>query len=130
MELGKHSRNRLLESLNHWHVVKDFADPMYNYLVYGFEPGGFFKGWYARDAMAIVHSHPVSTVESLKYLSKWMLNCMPHQAWGSYDQVYAWIKMPADQRRAILVDSDLVYTEQEDMFLLLKGEPTNEPIFY
>ncbi len=130
MELGKHSRNRLLGSLNHWRVVKDFAVPMHNYLVYGFEPGGFFKGWYARDAMAIVHSHSANTVDALKDLSKWMLNCMPHESWGSYDRVHAWVKMPADQRRKILVDCDLVYTEEQETFLILKGEPTNELEFY
>jgi hypothetical protein len=80
--------------------------------------------------MAIVHSHPANTVEALKDLSKWMLNCMPQKAWGSYDTVHAWVKMPADQRRAILVDCDLVYTEEQETFLILKGEPTDELAFY
>lgn len=130
MELGQHSRNRLMESLNHWRVPRDFAEPMYNYLVYGFEPGGFFKGWYARDAMAIIHSHPANTVEALKDLSKWMLNCMPVEANGSYDKVYAWMKMSADERRAILVECDLVYTAEQETYMILKGEPTREPHFW
>ena len=70
MKLTKYSEGRLRDSLRKWHIDDEFAVPMYNYLVFGFEPGGFFKGWYARDAMSIVHSHPSNSVEALKNLSK------------------------------------------------------------
>jgi len=123
MKLSKHSEVRLRKSLNYWRVPGDFAMPMFNYLVFGFEPGSFFKGWYAGDALSIIHSHPANTVESLKDLSKWMINCMPPAAYGSYEQVNAWTKMPEEQRRKILEDWDLVYTEEEETWKILKDEP-------
>ena len=130
MKLTEHSRNRLLESFVYWGVPKEFADPMYNYLVHGFEPGGFFKGWYAKDATAIIRSHPANTVEALKALTKWMMNCLPREAWGSHEQVDAWLKMEPAQRRRLLEQQDLVYSEADEIVLLLKGERTVEPFFY
>ena len=119
-----------MESLNHWHVPRDFAEPMYNYLVHGYEPGGFFKGWYANDATSIIRSHPANTVQALKNLTKWMMNCAPHIAWGSHDKVNNWIKMDADARRPHLENANLIYTEADEIVLLLKGESTQEPFFY
>jgi hypothetical protein len=130
MLLTEHSKNRLRTSLNHWRVCKDFADPMFNYLVYGFEPGSLFKGWYANDATAILHSHPANTVEALKDLTKWMLNCMPPEARGSYEKVGKWIRMDTSDRRKILEEYKLVYSEQDEIMLVLKSEPTQEPVFY
>lgn len=130
MNLTKYSENRLWESLLHWRVPRDFAEPMYNYLVGGFEPGGFFKGWYANDATSIIRSHPANTVDALKNLTKWMMNCLPPDAWGSHAAVNAWIKMPAEQRRYLLEQRELIYTEQEEIMMALKGENTVEPVFW
>ena len=130
MELTKYSRNRLMESLRHWDVDKDFADPVYNYLVHGFEPGGFFTAWYANEATAILHSHPANTVEALKSLTKWMVNCMPRDAWGSRSIVKGWLKMPNADRRQHLEFYDLVYSEQDEIMMALRNEPTAEPVFY
>ena len=130
MKLTKHSENRLWESLQHWRVCKDFATPMFNYLVCGFEPGGFFKGWYANDATSIIRSHPANTVEALKDLTKWMINCAPEPAWGSHDKVNHWLKMSASDRRFVLEHCGLIYTEQEEIMLTLKGAETQEPFFW
>jgi hypothetical protein len=130
MKLSTYSEHRLRKSMAHWRVAEDFARPMYNYLVYGFEPGGFFTGWYAGDAMAIIRSHPGNTVESLKDLAKWMLNCMPPEAKGSYEKVRAWIKMSDDERRKILEEWDLVFSEEKETWMILKGEPLEALSYY
>lgn len=130
MKLTEHSQNRLWNSLEHWAVPKDFAEPMYNYLVCGFEPGGFFKGWYANDASSIIRSHPANSVEALKNLMKWMLNCMPEPAWGSHDNVDNWLKLKDEDRRFVLEHCQLIYTEQEEIMMLLKSEPTQKPFFW
>lgn len=130
MKLSTYSEHRLRKSMAHWRVAKDFADPMYNYLVFGIEPGSFFKGWYAGDAMAIIHSHPANAVQSLKDLSKWMLNCMPVSAKGSYEKVNAWMKMRDDDRRKFLVERDLVFSEEQETWMILKGEPLEALSYY
>ena len=129
MKLTKYSRNRLLGSMEYWGVEREYVDPMYNYLVHGLEPGSFFLGWCANDASAIVHSHPGNSVESLKNLSKWMINCMPNTAWGSYHKVEKWLALSDRDRRTRLEAKQLIFTEQEEILQALKGEHTSEPLF-
>lgn len=130
MQLTKYSQNRLMNSLYHWRVAKDFAEPMFNYLVHGFEPGGFFKGWYANDATSIIRSHPANTVQALKDLTKWMINCAPDPAWGNHDNVNHWLKMSAKDRRFVLEQYELIYTEAQEIEMALKGLPVTDPVFY
>lgn len=131
MELTKYSRNRFLDSMVHWNIPKDYVDPLYNYLVYGLNPGGFFTSVLANDfMMAMSRSHPANTVEALKTVSGWIRSACPEEAWGNYDRVRDWQKMDVNQRRACLVDCDLVYTEQQEIMLALKNERTVEPMFF
>ncbi len=131
MELTKYSRNRFLDTLVYWRIGKDYAEPIYNYLVYGFEPGGFFTCIFANDfLMAMQRSHPANSIEELKGISGWILNACPNEAWGSYDTVRAWLKLDSKKRRQHLEEWDLVYTEQDEIMLALRNEPTREPFFY
>lgn len=131
MEIGKYSRNRLLDSMVQWRLAKDYADPIYNYLAYGFEPGSFFTAVLANDFLNAMHrSHPANTIPALKCVAGWIHNACPTEAYGSYDKVRAWLKLTPEQRRAILVECDLVYSEQQETYLILKGERTVEPVFY
>ena len=112
-------------------MPKDYADPIYNYLVYGLEPGSFFRSVFANDfMMAMTRSHPANTVEALKTVSGWVLNACPHEAWGSYKNVDEWCRMDAKQRRTHLEDWDLVYTEEQEIMMALRNTYTREPMFY
>lgn len=131
MKLAEHSRNQLLETFAHWSVPKDFADPMYNYLVYGWAPGSCFSSVLANDfAGAIARSHPGNTVEAFKALVGWIDSTVPEEAWGSYQAVTAWSNLSTMERRAILERNRLVFTEEDEMMLVLSGTRTHEPMLY
>ena len=131
MNLTVYSRNRLYETFSKWTVPRDFADPMYNYLVHGYSPGGFFTSVLANDfSGAIARSHPANTIEALKMLSGWIGECMPREAHGGYDVVSNWCYLPPKVRRQILEDYGLIYTEQEEIMLTLRSESTTEPVLY
>lgn len=131
MKLTVHSRNRLLKSFQKWDVPKDFAEPMYNYLVYGYSPGGFFTSMLANDYhSAISRSHPANTIEALKCLGGWVLDCMPSEAHGSYDVVADWITFGEKERRTILENKMLVYKTEEEVWMTLQNSPTTEPTLY
>ena len=131
MKLTNYSRNRLLATFHKWDVPKDFADPMYNYLVHGYSPGGFFTSVLANDFhSAIARSHPVNTVNSLKSLGGWILDCVPREAHGSYDAVSNWCSLEPQARRQILEESGLIYTEQQEIMMALQGQNTQEPVLY
>ena len=131
MKLSEHSKNRLLHTFAQWSVPKDYADPMYNYLVYGFEPGSFFTAVLANDFCgAIQRSHPANTIEALKHLVGWMRDAVPVKAMGSYQAVKDWISLDPEQRRATLEWRGLIYSVEDEMMLVLQGERTVEPILW
>ena len=131
MNITVYSRNRLYETFSKWDVPRDFADPMANYLVYGYEPGGCFSAVLANNFFAAIQSsHPANTVEAFKCLVGWINDCMPSEAYGSDNQVSEWCCLPEGHRRAILEKYELIYTEQEEVMLALRDESTIEPILY
>jgi hypothetical protein len=104
---------------------------MANYLIYGYEPGGFFTSVLANDFFAAIQrSHPSNTVEALKCLVGWIDDCMPPEAYSSYDRVSEWSRLHKDSRRVILEQYGLIYTEQEEIMLTLRSESTVEPVLY
>lgn len=131
MNLTPHSKNRLMETAAYWSVSKEFFDPMYNYLVYGYQPGSFFTSLLANDLFgAIPRSHPSNNIESLKHLCGWIQDKFPKQAWGSYDRVDKWSELTVEQRRGLLESKQLIYSEQDEIMLGLRGENTVEPMLW
>jgi hypothetical protein len=131
MNLTKYSKNKLMETFQLWDVPKDFAEPFYNYLVFGYTPGSCFTGVLANDfARAISSSHPHNTVEVFKALVGWMHDTMPMQAYGSYENVAKWTNLNTEQRRIILEQTGLVFTSKEEVVKILKDEISVEPHLY
>ena len=123
MMITHYSRQRLYNTFKAWEVPQDFADPMANYLVYGYAPGSCFSAVLANDFIGAVRSsHPSNTVEAFKALAGWIYRHVPPQAYGSYDKVNAWCDLDPDERRAILEWNRLIYSAKEETWLALKGE--------
>jgi hypothetical protein len=131
MDVGPHSRKRIFETFAEWEVPKEYADPMYNYLVYGFTPGGFFTSVLANDwHLAIMRSHPSNTIQALKAVTGWMHDRLPKQAVGSYEAVEAWCRMEDAERTEILLEHRLILSPKREVWLTLKGSPTIEPVLW
>jgi hypothetical protein len=120
-----------METFKLWEVPKDFADPMYNYLVHGYNPGSCFTSVLANDfAGAIARSHPANTIEAFKALTGWINDTMPAEAFGSYKEVSDWCYLKGNARREILEGLNLVYAVEDEIMLVLQGERTHEPVLY
>ena len=120
-----------MQTFERWDVPKEFADPFYNYLVWGFRPGSCFEAVLANDfAKAIARSHPCNTIEAFKALVGWIRDTVPEEAHGSYDKINAWCGIDPAQRRIILEYNQLIYTNKEEVMLILKDEHTVEPHLY
>jgi len=132
MKLTKLSKYKLYNSLSSYDVAKDYAEPIYNYLVHGFDPGSFFRSVLANDFMdAISRSHPANTVPALKNVVVWIVNELPEGvAYGSYEVVDKWLAMTKEERRTILEQRRLIYSEQDEIIKVLKGEEAKEPFFW
>lgn len=132
MNLTKYSKNKLMGSLAHYKVDRDFADPIYNYIVFGFEPGSFFTSVLANDFMdAVSRSHPGNSMVALKNIVSWIVNELPEGVtYGSYAIVDKWLTMTELERRHVLEERKLIYTEKEEIIMVLKDEKTTEPFFW
>ena len=120
-----------MQTFAHWQVPKDFADQFYNYLVYGYTPGSCFTSVLANDFIsAIARSHPSNTVDAFKVLVGWIGDTMPKEAYGSYEKVAKWTELNAEQRRAVLEKTGLIFSTKEEVVKILKDEPSSEPRFY
>jgi hypothetical protein len=118
--------------MSEYHVDKDFAEPIYNYLVHGYSPGSFFTSLLANDFKgAVSRSHPGNTITALKNLVLWIVNELPEGVThGSYEIVDAWTKLSSEKRRVVLEQRNLIYTEQDEVVRILKGEVAVEPFFW
>ena len=122
MNLTEHSDLKLQATFDRWEVDGTYSEAMYNYLVYGFNPGSFFTSVLANDfAGAMSRSHPSNTVSSLKRLVGWIQEFVPPTAWGSYAAVHSWTVLDASRRRQILEEYSLIYTEKEETWRVLNN---------
>jgi hypothetical protein len=131
MNLTKFSRDRMMVTASRWTVPRDYFDPMYNYLVHGFEPGSFWSAVLANDFMrAVQHSHPSNTIDALKHTVGWIRDSFPEQSYGDHDKVILWQGLEPIQRRRILESTDMIYSEQQEVMLALQGKQSYEPMLY
>jgi len=131
MNISAYSRARIMETFAKWEVPQDFADPMFNYMVFGFHPGSCFTGILANDwASAIQSSHPANTVQAFKSLTGWIHEVLPQDAYGSYEAVKFWLAITDIERRDYLERLGLIHTEKEDFWLNIKGDPIQEPVLW
>ena len=122
MEYTNFSINRLNNSMEVYSIDETWQEPLRNYLIHGFSPGGFLTSALANNFVsAIAQSHPSNTVSSLKPICTWLLNYGKDVFWGSYQVVEGWIKMSQQERRARLEELRLVYTEVEEFTLTLRS---------
>ena len=132
MNITKFSRNRMMLSATRWTVPRDYFDPLYNYLVHGYEPGSFWTAVLANDFMrAMQHSHPSNSIEALKHVVGWIRDSFPQESYGNIFMVEDWVNRSAHDRRQILESARMIYTEQEEIMLGLKGEQiAPEPVMW
>ena len=132
MKLTKLSRNRVMESATRWTVPREYFDPLFNYLVHGFEPGSFWTAVLCNDFMrAVQHSHPANDIGALKNTVGWIQLSWPLGSYGSEQYVIEWLALEGHTRRTILEHNRLIYTEQEEIMMGLKGvQPAPEPVMW
>lgn len=132
MRITDHSRSKFVESAAQWTVPKEYFEPLFNYLVHGFEPGSFWTAVLCNDfRRAILSSHPGNSIPELKNTVGWIYDRFPRDSYGDYASTQRWIQQTDQDRRATLEQAGLIYTEQEEIMLGLKGVKAKpEPILW
>jgi hypothetical protein len=128
MNITKFSRDRMMLRATAWSVPREYFDPLFNYLVHGFEPGSFWTAVLCNDFMgAIQRSHPGNTIEALKRTVGWIQDAFPPGSYGDYSRIKQWMDLEPHQRRLTLEECRLIYTEQEEIIKGLRGDRSTEP---
>ena len=127
MKITNYSKNLLIKSAHQWEVDREYFEPLYNYLVHGFHPGGFWAAVLANDFYgAIQRSHPANQISALKKASGWIGDQFPRSAWGNPDRVDRWLTATDLERRLELEKHRLIYTEQQEVEMALRGIDATE----
>lgn len=69
-----------------------------NYIIHGWEPGGFVTSVLAMDLERALTTADVVNRARLWYIGNYVVNFVPRDAWGSYEAVTAWCKNTDDRR--------------------------------
>jgi hypothetical protein len=127
MKITNYSKNRIMESAHQWSVDREYYDPLYNYLVHGWEPGGFWTAALANDFIgAMQRSHPGNQIAALKKATGWIEDRFPALSYGSYQLVRDWLSFTDQQRRGHLEAVGLIFTEHEEVEMALRGVDATE----
>ena len=129
MDFSRYSKVRIMKSAADWEVSKEYFDPIYNYMVHGFEPGSFFSALLANDMFrALASSHPANDIQALKNLTGWIQSTNSYGIfWGSKEVVQNWLKMTTEERREKLELLRLVIPEKDEIVMILRGDKVVEP---
>ncbi len=131
MNISKMNRDRIMLTASQWTVAREYFDPLFNYLVYGFEPGSFWTSVLANDFMgAIQHSHPSNSIPHLKQAVGWIQDVFPKGSYGDYRSVKYWCGMEPHLRRQHLEHHRILMTEQEEIMAALRGVKSSELQLY
>lgn len=116
MNITEFSKKRMRDTAYKWRVDDEYYQCMFNYLVYGLNPGSFFTSVLANDFHgAMMRSHPLNTVTALKGLVGWIHDDFPAHSYGSYEKVKEWSAMPEQERRKYLEFSRIIFTEKQEV---------------
>jgi len=92
-------------------VSDDWKDILYNYVVLGYHPGGFFESLIVNDLWsAVSRSHPNNEWEQIRGVVKWLHWRAPQKCYGTKKKVEAWMKHKDETRRKICEDAGILDT--------------------
>lgn len=121
MKLSAHSEKLFRDTFAYHNVDNEYISPLENYLIHGLPPGSFFESLLANDAFATIsHSHPLNQIVNLKNVVTWINEVCPNLSYGSYYRVNKWYSRTSENRRKLLENVGLIYTEHEELELMLK----------
>lgn len=132
---GKYSRALFEHSMRRWDyyngpLPSDWVDTLWRYYAMGLSPGSFFSAVLANnmsDAMA--NCHPGNRVDSIRALCGWIRERGMHGiAWGDYDTVRSWLRLPQSMRVQHLAGNGLAYPSEAEVCLILEDASVPLPI--
>lgn len=96
---------QFMATFEHYAVPQEMQMAFWNYLAYGWDPGGFGTAILRNDFFgAVLRAHPVLTSDHLRSIAKWFSNIPPPASFGSDAKIEAWKALIDDERRDIMIE--------------------------
>lgn len=92
------------------HVHEDCRDAIFNYLVYGYSPGGFLTAVLTNDLYRAATVADIENVNRLAHVVRFVVNALPCICYGNDEIMKAWMKRSDQEREQILIDARLLPT--------------------
>jgi len=83
-----------------------------NYIIHGWEPGGFLESMLAMDMQRALSTADIANRQRMWYIGNYIRTFVPDGAWGSYAAIEAWCKNRDDRRTKWNVWNNLSRTHQ------------------
>ena len=96
---------------NNLNMPVDVLTAIDNYLIQGWDPGGFTTAVLAGDLFEAVGRADYMSKEYLSDIAKWIKWNVPREAYGSYENVKDWIANKDDRRSKWALWQTLTHTE-------------------
>jgi len=101
-------------------VPEEMQEAFWNYLAYGWDPGGFGMAILRNDfSGAVLRAHPALTSENLRHIAKWLSNSPPPASFGSDTKISEWQALTDEERRDIMIE----YRLRPSVIDVLMGAP-------
>lgn len=84
-----------------------------NYLIHGYEPGGFVTSMLAMDMEVALARADTANRQRMWYIGKYITEHLPEGSWGSYNAVIEWCENKDDRRSKWATWAALTNTEKE-----------------
>lgn len=109
--------SKRFENDRNWQSVhEDCRDAIWNYLIYGYEPGGFLSGVFSNRLFKAAASADHVNMQRLGYVAKFVMLYLPSACNGSPEQMKVWMALSMQDREKILVEAGLI----PDTFKIIK----------
>jgi hypothetical protein len=83
---------------DHHQIPNHTRETLVNYLIKGWEPGGFVTAMLAMDMERAVYAADVVNGPNMQQIARWIIEYCPRESWGSYEQVTNWLNDINDRR--------------------------------
>lgn len=96
-------------------IPEHTRETLVNYLMKGWEPGGFVTSMLAMDMERAVYAADFVNAKNIQQIARWIIEYCPRESWGSYEQVESWVKDINGRRTQFTAR-----VEKEEVWNLLK----------
>lgn len=83
---------------DHHQIPNHTRESLVNYLMKGWEPGGFVESMLAMDMERAVYAADFVNGANIQSIARWIIEYCPRESWGSYEQVTNWLNDINDRR--------------------------------